>query len=171
MFGNSYSSPFNYTGNPGGGYTPFVSTPYYNSFPQQQVQQPSQSQPNLQPTGVTNTNKIYVSGIEDVKGKTLYPNSDMIFIDNDKPLLYQKTVDSKGQFEIKVFDICPHVEQETAKIEETINLSNYVLKTDLEPLQAEIKVLNDKISKMDVQKQIDSIKKDEIKPLKKPDNQ
>lgn len=171
MFGNSYSSPFNYTGNSNGGYTPFVSTPYYNSFPQQQVQQQQQLQQTPQPTGVTNTNKIYVSGIDDVKGKVLAPNSDILFIDNDKPLLYQKTVDSKGQFEIKVFDICPHIEQEMAKPEDAINLSNYVLKSDLEPLQAEIKALNAKISKMDVQKQIDSIKKDEIKPLKKLDNQ
>ena len=146
-----------------------MSTPYYNSFPQQQ--QGTQPQPNPQPQTATNTNKIYVTGTDDVKRYFLSPNSDMLFIDNDKPLLYQKVVDSKGQFEIKVFDICPHVEQEEAKTGETINLSNYVLKSDLEPLQAEIKALNDKISKIDVQKQIDSIKRDGITPLKKTNSQ
>lgn len=157
---NNYSNPYAYNGMANNfGYTPSYYNPY--SQPQQQTQQqqqPNQVQP--QPQAATNTNKIYVSGIDDVKGRFLSPNSDVLFVDNDKPLLYQKVVDSKGQFEIKVFDICPHIEQQEQKQEDTINLSAYVLKTDLEPLQAEIKALNDKITKINVQNQINDIKRD-----------
>lgn len=166
---NNYTNPYVYTGLSNGGYNGYNPNQYYNPFPQQNgSQQNQQPQSNPQPTSVTNTNKIYVSGIDDVKGRFLSPNSDVLFIDNDKPLLYQKVVDSKGQFEIKVFDICPHIEQKEEVKDNSIDLSAYVLKSDLEPLQAEIKGLNDKITKMSIQKQIDSIKRDDIKPLKKP---
>lgn len=168
----NYSNPYAYNGISSGGnfgYTP----QYYNSFsqPQQQNQQPQQTQIQPQTQVATNTNKIYVSGLDDVKGRFLSPNSDVLFIDNDKPLLYQKVVDSKGQFEIKVFDICPHVDPEQAKSENSSKLSDYVLKTDLEPLEAEIKALNTKLEKLRLQKEVDAIKKDEIKPLRKPDSQ
>lgn len=164
---NNYQNPYAYG---------FQSQPsIYNSmYGQYQQPQPNQSIPNQQqpqPNSITNTNKIYVSGIEDVKSRFLSPNSDVLFIDNDKPLIYQKVVDSKGQFEIKVFDICPHIEQQEAKQEDTINLSNYVLKTDLEPLQAQIKELNDKLDKLKSQNQVNVIKKEEVQPLATIDNQ
>lgn len=165
---NSYMNPYAY-----GYQNPSAYNSMYSQYqqPQQQTQQAQQPQVQPQPQSATNTNKIYVSGIDDVKGRFLTPNSDVLFIDNDKPLLYQKVVDSKGQFEIKVFDITPHIDSQEEKKDDSINLSNYVLKADLEPLQAEIKALNDKISKINLQKQIDNIKKDEIKPLKRPENQ
>lgn len=173
MFGNNYTNPYAYNGISGMGYNGYNSNPYYGAFqqPAQSNSQQSQTQPVPQPTTVTNTNKIYVSGIDDVKARFLSPNSDVLFVDNDKPLLYQKVVDSKGQFEIKTFDIVLHKAEEMPIIPDSSNLSNFATKDDLDPLRAEIKALNEKISKLDVQKQIDSIKKDEIKPLKRPENQ
>lgn len=166
MFGQYGYTPYqNYQNY---GYTPLY-VPQYSQT-QTQQNQPQQPQPQVQNT-VTNTNKIYVSGIDDVKSRFLSPNSDVLFIDNDKPILYQKVVDSKGQFEIKIFDITLHNEQQEEKKSDTIDLSGYVLKTDLEPLQSEIKALNDKIQKINIQKQINDIKTIDIKSSKTTNTQ
>lgn len=108
----------------------------------------------------TNTNKIFVSGIEDARRQVLPPNSDYFFLDNDEPYLYQKIVDGKGQFEIKKFKISPESDLNDTKSVDPKTLSNFALKTDLDPLQAEIKAINDKLTKLSVQKQIDNIKND-----------
>ena len=113
----------------------------YQQFNPNLVQQ-QQPQQNYQ---ATNTNKIFVSGVDDVKSKTIPANSDFIFLDNDKPLLYQKTVDGKGQFEVKTFEIREIKPQEKQKEENTIDLNNYVLKTDFQALQGEIENLKNKI--------------------------
>ena len=74
-----------------------------------------------------------------MRNRSLPQNSDFIFLDNDKPLLYQKVVDSKGQFEVKVYDIVPH--QEEAVQNTAIDLSQYVLATDFEKLVAELNAI------------------------------
>ena len=94
-------------------------------------------------TSVTNTNKIYVNGIEDVRNKSLPANSDYIFLDNDKALLYQKVVDSKGQFDVKAFDIVPHVEKE-----QPVEQSGYVSKTEFIAVQNKINALESELTKL-----------------------
>lgn len=133
MFGNG----FNNGGNSfqfGNGYT----NPYGYGY-QLQVPQPQQT-----PTQI-NTNKIYVSGIDEVRQRQLPNGSDMLFLDNDKPLLYQKIVDGKGQFEVKAFQITPYSPVETAKDSQPINLSDYVKTSDLEPIKAELQAIKDKL--------------------------
>lgn len=144
--------PFNY----GGTYIPNYNfqNPYQQFNPnltQQQSQQPNQQ------SSVTNTNKIFVSGIDDVKSKSLPANSDFIFLDNDKPILYQKTVDSKGQFEVKAFEINEIKAQDNQKQPDAINLSNYVTLTEFEALKGQIDELKNKITKMSVQNQLNSL--------------
>lgn len=144
--------PFNY----GGTYIPNYNfqNPYQQFSPnltQQQSQQPNQQ------SSVTNTNKIFVSGIDDVKSKPLSANSDFIFLDNDKPLLYQKTVDSKGQFEVKAFEIHEIKPQEKQKEDNSINLSNYVTLTEFEALKGQIDELKNKITKMSVQSELNAL--------------
>lgn len=144
--------PFNY----GGTYIPNYNfqNPYQQFSPnltQQQSQQPNQQ------SSVTNTNKIFVSGIDDVKSKPLSANSDFIFLDNDKPLLYQKTVDSKGQFEVKAFEIHEIKPQEKQKEDSSINLSNYVTLTEFEALKGQIDELKNKITKMSVQSELNAL--------------
>lgn len=144
--------PFNY----GGTYIPNYNylNPYQQFNPnltQQQTQQQNQQ------SSATNTNKIFVSSIDDVKSKSLPANSDFIFLDNDKPLLYQKTVDSKGQFEVKTFEINEIKAQDNQKQPDTINLSNYVTLTEFETLKEQIDELKNKITKMSVQNQLNSL--------------
>ena len=144
--------PYSY----GGTYIPNYNyqNPYQQFNPnltQQQTQQQNQQ------SSATNTNKIFVSGIDDVKSKSLPANSDFIFLDNDKPILYQKTVDSKGQFEVKAFEINEIKAQEKQKEDNSINLSNYVTLTEFEALKGQIDELKNKITKMSVQNQLNSL--------------
>ena len=135
MYGqNNYGGPF-YNGAPfygGGGF----SSPMFQSQQQQQPQQVVQC---------VNTNKVYTTGMEDVRSKYLPPNSDYIFLDNDKPILYQKVVDGKGQFEVKAFSITPYSPQETAKSEPLIDLSGYAKQSDLEAIRADLEAIKNKM--------------------------
>lgn len=114
---------------------PLSSNPYY-------PQQTQQTQPRPQ----TNTNKVFVNGIEDVKNRVLPANSEFIFLDNDKSILYQKKVDANGQFEVKVFDILPHVEEPQADKIAT-DLSNYVPRNEFEALQGEFRALKEQLTR------------------------
>lgn len=144
--------PYNY----GGTYIPNYNFQNpYQQFNQNLTQQ--QTQPQNQQPSATNTNKIFVSSIDDVKSKPLSANSDFIFLDNDKPILYQKTVDSKGQFEVKAFEIHEIKPQEKQKEDNSINLSNYVTLTEFEALKGQIDELKNKITKMSVQSELDAL--------------
>ena len=87
---------------PNQAYNGFSAVPNgFNAQPNFAPQYPQNApQQNAQPAPQMNTNKIYVTGIEDARNRTLAPNSDYIFLDNDKPLLYRKTVDATGKMEI-----------------------------------------------------------------------
>lgn len=129
MYGN-YNFPY--------GYNPYnYNQPAYPTYiPQNQVQNNNNANASQ-----TNTNKIFVNGIDDVKSRPLPANSDYMFLDNDKPIIYQKIVDGKGQFEVKAFDILPH------KDDIKINNTEYVLKSDFDKLYSEFLQLKDKIEK------------------------
>lgn len=122
-----------------------LSTPYplsqpnqfYPQQPQQQVQRPQM-----------NTNKIFVNGIDDVKNRVLPPNSEYVFLDNDKSILYQKKVDANGQFDVKAFDIVPHVEDKAVE-QSSMDLSNYVPRTEFDTLQKEVDTLKTLLMRSD----------------------
>ena len=87
-YGNMYQTPYNASY---GGFMP--SQGNYTGqapFAPQNGNYAPTAQPQQQPPQM-NTNKIYVTGIEDARARQLPPNSDFIFLDNDKPLLYRKT--------------------------------------------------------------------------------
>ena len=145
--------PYNY----GGTYIPnynFQSP--YQQFNPNLTQQQAQTQ-NQQSSSATNTNKIFVAGIDDVKSKSLPVNSDFIFLDNDKPILYQKTVDSKGQFEVKAFEIREAKPEDEQKEETSINLSNYVTLTEFEALKEQLDDLKNEITKVSLQNEINAL--------------
>lgn len=144
--------PYNY----GGTYIPNYNYQNpYQQFNQNLTQQ--QTQPQQTMNNATNTNKIFVAGIDDVKSRNIPFNSDFIFLDNDKPILYQKTVDGKGQFEVKAFEIREIQPQERQKEDNSINLSNYVTLTEFEALKGQIDELKNKITKMSVQSELSSL--------------
>ena len=127
MFRNNYSNNYPYDMPYGYNSMPVYNPPVQNQIPQQNT--------------ATSTNKIFVNGIEDVRNRSLAPNSDFMFLDNDKPLLYQKIVDAKGQFEVKVFDIVPHVSTPTPTPE-------YALRADLDNVLMELTAIKARLDKV-----------------------
>ena len=130
-----------WNGNNYGGYVPY-STPY-NGQTNYMGQVPFVSQnanyapqtPTQQQPAQMNTNKIYVTGIDDARARQLPPNSDFIFLDNDKPLLYRKTVDATGKMEIKAFKISEYTETEAAPAGD---MSQYVSAEEFKSMQTEV---------------------------------
>lgn len=138
-----------WNGNNYGGYVPY-STPYsgYNGgqtnytgqapFAPQGANYAPQMQSQQQPAQM-NTNKIYVTGIDDAKARQLPPNSDFIFLDNDKPLLYRKTVDATGKMEIKTFKISEYTETEAAPASASaVDVSQFVSVEEFKTVQTEM---------------------------------
>lgn len=135
-----YSTPY-------GGFSPIPNT--YPAQPQFTPQTPNYA-PQTQSAQQMNTNKIYVTGIEDAKTRQLPANSDYIFLDNDKPLLYRKTVDATGKMEIKAFKISEYTETE-AEAAPAVDMSQYV----------SVKDFNSEINR--IKKTIDGLLKREVK--------
>jgi len=116
-------------------YTPNNQNYQVNS---QQSQNTAQNQNNgLQPNNNVGTNKIYVNGIEDVKSRMTPANSSYIFLDNDNPVIYDKTVDPTGKMTVKAYQIIP-VEEKPVQKQPAIDMSEFVKRTEFEKLKAEI---------------------------------
>lgn len=134
-----------YGNNNYGGYMPYNSqySGYNNNqgiYAQQQpfVPQSANYAPQTALQQMT-TNKVYVTGIEDARSRQLPPNSDFIFLDNDKPLLYRKTVDATGKMEIKAFKISEYTETEAAPAPApAVDLSQFVSADEFKGMQTEV---------------------------------
>ena len=135
-YGNIYQTPYN---TPYGGFMP--SQGNYTGqapFATQNGNFAPQTQPQQQPAQM-NTNKIYVTGIDDARARQLPPNSDFIFLDNDKPLLYRKTVDATGKMEIKAFKISEYTETEAAPASApAVDMSQFVSVEEFKTVQTEM---------------------------------
>lgn len=128
MFGNNFTSPYGYNS------MPTATQPYgypMNPYtPNTPTQAPAQ----------TNTNMIFVNGLEDVRQRPQANNSVVLYADNDKPLVYKKTVDSKGQYSVEAFDITPHVEKAPEPAPE------YATKSEFESLQKKLVTLEETVA-------------------------
>ena len=131
--GNMYQTPYNA---PYGGFMPSQGN-YTGQVPY--APQNGNFAPQTQSAQQMNTNKIYVTGIEDAKTRQLPANSDYIFLDNDKPLLYRKTVDATGKMEIKTFKISEYTETESAPATQALDMSQFVSVDEFKGMQNEMK--------------------------------
>lgn len=113
-----------------------------NYFTPQQFQQPNQY-PNQYSQGPVNTNKIFVNGIEDVKNRVLPNNSDFIFLDNDKDIMYRKVTDSTGKTTVHTYEI-KKVDNEMQKKHEEVDMSKYALREDLDKFKREFESYKEK---------------------------
>lgn len=87
------------------------------------------------------TNKILVTSLTDALGRTAEPNTEILYIDQDNPLLYQISIDMQGRktyrtFEIK--DVTEQTQQTANKSVPQIDLSAYAKKEDLQVLKDEL---------------------------------
>ncbi len=134
----------------GGNYAPNVAAPrysavapMYNTVPQA----PQQVLPRVQQPAQMSTNKQFVSGVDGIKNMNL-PQGVFAFFDNDRPILYDTSVDELGKktvvaYEIKVIEP-PTPEQVEAMRPVTKQDMQGLLKQigDIQSQLVEIKKLN-----------------------------
>lgn len=125
--------------------------PYSNIQPQSQLQQNMPLQQQIQPQMQSQmqsslTNKIYVSGIDEVKTRQQPLSSSFIYLHNDKPIAYEKRVDNSGQYTITICRL-EQIDDDSDNQQKQIDMSQYALKSDIVALESAIRDLQSKIIK------------------------
>ena len=103
---------------------------YYNNY-QQQAFQPK-------------TNKVWVISLEDAMARSVEPNSEYIYLHQDKPLLIEVKTDSQGKKTARVMELKDYVEQPKPEMDMS---NNFPTREEFEVLQGKIKALEDKVTK------------------------
>lgn len=112
----------------------FVAQPSQQSyFGAQQPQMPSQQPLPLVPP---KTNKILVTSLMDAMSRTAELNTEILYIDQDNPFIYQVTIDMQGRKSYKTFEIKEVNEQNQTQMgAPNIDLAAYATKDDLKALE------------------------------------
>ena len=169
----AYGQPFyNYGSNPYGGQNNgfMAQQPQYGNFygqpqnaPQNAnngvVQQFQQQQPTTMPP---KTNIAPVTSLMDALNRTVEPNTNLYYADQDNPLIYLVSTDMQGRKTSRTFKIEDVTEQTTAQASQptaNIDLSDYVKKEDLQAFKDEIM----KIANAFVAQQVGKTKQSEQK--------
>lgn len=125
QYGNFYGQPQNAQQNANNGVV--------QQFQQQQAPQTTQVPPR--------TNIAPVASLVDAMSRLSEPNTDMYYADQDKPFIYQISIDMQGRKTYKTFKIEDVTEQVATQASQTtadIDLSGYAKKEDLQALKNEI---------------------------------
>ena len=162
------------------GYQPMMGYPYqqqiqpnYNyqqqAYPNAQMQmtaQNQQTQPQIQNGGF-----IQVHNEDEARNYPIAPGNSVTFKDENAPYVYTKTM-GFSQLDRPIFEKYRLVKEEdiqaaqnqpmSAANNQTANMIDYALKTDLTALQAEIDVLKQRIEELTVKKPATKAKKEEI---------
>lgn len=134
---------------------PFISNqasvPYYGNFNQQQAynfnpQSQQQAQPNFtaQQSMQPQTNKIFVTSVDDALARPTMFNSEIVYLHQDQPLLIEIRTDSQGKKTPIVYDIQPHKEPEPTPQP----IVDYVKREEYDELYAQIKEIRGTIQDM-----------------------
>ena len=94
---------------------------------------PQMSQPQLQPR----TNKIFVTSLEDALNRPADPNSEVIYLDQDKPFLYQVMNDMQGRKTYKTFELTEY----SGVVSAQNGSADYVTREEFNRLVDEMKAL------------------------------
>lgn len=89
------------------------------------------------------TNMPLVTSLLDAMNKTVEPNTNAYYADQDKPLIYLVSMDMQGRKTSKTFEVKDITEQVAEQPNTNIDLSSYVTKTDL---QESLKAFKDEIT-------------------------
>lgn len=145
---NGYANPYM---NGGGALQPNL----YPNMVQQpaigQSQQMAQPQPQtIQQGYVTpppSSNKILAISLEDALSKSNDPNTITIYIDQDKPLLYEIEVDLQGRKTYQIYDISLHkAEEKTKEAENKMTTDEFVPMATFSALHAQFLNLQDRFN-------------------------
>lgn len=130
-------------------YNPNLYYPYNYGTPYApQYMQAQQPQNTMVSNFGNNTNIIYVNGIDDAKNRQQPTNSVYMYRDNEKQMIYEKTVDAKGQFEVKTYAITATNAPQSPKPSEPVDLSIYAKKSDIEAIKGEIDGVKENLKKV-----------------------
>lgn len=91
--------------------------------------------------GFSGSNIISVTGIEGARAFNVAPNSSVLLLDGENPVMYLKTSDSIGMQKITVYSLT-EVHNNPVPVKED-NPVEYVTKEAFEALQARVQVLDD----------------------------
>ena len=114
----------------------FGGMPQQPIYPQQNMFGGGIPQQNMPPK----TNIILVTSLEDALSRYAEPNSNMLYINQDKPIGYNIMTDAQGRKVHKIIDLSDHKEETPAQVE-------YVTKADVEEI---------------VKRQLEAFKKTEV---------
>ena len=104
---------------------------------------PSISAPYQQPDSLRSQNNlIWVRGKENARSMQLQPNSTLIMLDNEANKFYIKTTDDIGLGRLRVFNYIEEDDNQSAEQQQkvdTLDLSNYVTKEELDNIISTLK--------------------------------
>ena len=129
MFGNyGYGYP-NYLGN-------------YQQQPQVQQQQPI----------MPKTNKVFVTSLDDAMARAVEPNSETLYLHQDRNLIFDIKTDMQGKKTWKAYEFKEYVEQEKTPVNaQQMQPQDFVSKETFEAFKSEIKAnFDDLKSKIEV---------------------
>ena len=135
-------------------YYPYGYTQYTPQY--MQAQQP---QNTMMSNFGNNTNIIYVNGIDDAKNRQQPTNSVYMYRDNEKQMIYEKTVDGKGQFEVKTYSLTATNAPQSPKPSEAVDLSIYAKKSDIDAIKGELSNVKESLKKTLIASELANIDK------------
>lgn len=170
-YGGYTSNPYLYGAQPN--YAPVQ--PYQQNVQpqmQQQAQQPvQQAQTPIQPQLQARSNKVFVTSIEDATARYADPNTEIIYLHQDKPFIFEVFTDWQGKKTVRTyrFEECTveEMQDETKGIAKK-DLENFVTKNDLTEFrkglvfQGDIDGLEERISHKVKQSVLEALKDKEI---------
>lgn len=121
----------------------------YQQWAGYQPQQPYAFSAQPQPSMVApmpKTNKIFVTGLQDAINRPAEPNSVLIYIDQDNPLLYEITTDAQGRKSYQTLELRQN-NPITATKEE--NPTNYSTKDELAVLTAQMSAIAERVARLE----------------------
>ena len=115
--------------------------PYYTQYQYQPIQ--NQPQQNQQ-TGI-----IWVTSENEAQSYPVAPNNAVALWDSSKPAVYIKQADASGKPSLKVYDLSERTESLQIKQEsQEYKLSDYALKSELEPILNAIAALKEEVKQL-----------------------
>lgn len=147
--------------NKNNGYNPYgtqysVKPPYTPTYPYGSTYAPSMgystptmanTMPNQMP--YENTNHIFVTSLEDALSRNAPPNSEIGYLHQDKPLLFNIKTDNLGKKTYTTYELKEYsAESKEEPPKETVNLDNYVTFEKFNTLVGDFENLKQSFNKM-----------------------
>lgn len=117
--------------------------------PQPQMFMQNFAQPQQQPTQPPRpkTNKIFVTSLDDAMSRIADYDSQMIYLDQDKPLLYEIYTDGQGRKTPTIIQLSPSDGTGSPKTAKNDKVE-YVTRQEFDDIQAQMAAFNDRLESM-----------------------